>query len=79
MNIKYKAITFAILFTPFTAIASEDFQPGDWLHDIYSGVHMTKGTMNNDVAIDDINKTIEAMPTAAGFGDEGYVFPINLD
>ena len=79
MNIKYKAITFAILLSPIAAMASEDYEPGDWLYDIHSGVHIMHDTMDKDVVMDSINKTIEEQPAAAGSADEGYVFPINFD
>lgn len=78
MNIQYKAITFALLFTPAIAMASEDHVAGDWLHDVYSGAFMEQSRANSDVAMD-INKTIEQEPTAAGLSDDIHILPVNVD
>lgn len=78
MNTQFKALTFALLFIPAVAMATEDFKPGDWLYDIYSGAYLEESRANSDVAMD-VNKTIEQEPTAAGARADYTDFPIVIN
>ena len=70
MNIHYKALAFALLFAPAVAM-SGDIDPNDFLYGVNSN-NTTAEEMagshekNMDSSMDDINKTIEKQPTAAG-------------
>ena len=78
MNTQVKAILCGLMFTPIAAMASENFEPGDWLYDIYSGAFIEE-SKKADVAMDDINKIIEQRPTAMGAHEDPIIQPVNLD